>query len=184
MTLEMFLALPETEPASDFINGQIIQKPMPQGKHSRLQDKFVNVINDTVEPSEIACAFPELRCLCGNNAVVPDISVFTWDHILLDNNGEFANVFSIAPDWMLEILLPGQRYPKVIQKIQCCLQHGTQMGWLIDPNNRAVLIHRPEKEVQVVLLDEPDTMLPMPEFMSELSYTIADLFNLLKPTSR
>ncbi|MEL7334460.1 MAG: Uma2 family endonuclease, partial [Cyanobacteria bacterium J06560_2] len=32
MTLKAFLALPETEPASDFMNGQIIQKPMPQGK--------------------------------------------------------------------------------------------------------------------------------------------------------
>jgi len=79
MTLETFLALPETEPASDFINGQIIQKPMPHGKHSRLQDKFVNVINDTVEPNKLACAFLELRCVCGPNAVVPDIAVFNLE---------------------------------------------------------------------------------------------------------
>lgn len=180
ITLEAFLALPETEPASDFIDGQIIQKPMPQGKHSRLQDKFVNVINDTVESNKVACAFPELRCICGANAVVPDISVFTWEHLPIDDNGEIANAFSIAPDWMIEILSPGQRYPKVIKKIQCCLQQGTSMGWLIDPNDRAVLIHLPAKEVQVVLIDEPDTLLPMPDFMSGLSYTIADLFNLLR----
>ena len=180
MTLEAFLALPETEPASDFINGQIIKKPMPQGKHSRLQDKFVNVINDTVEANKTACAFPELRCICGTNAVVPDISVFTWEHLPIDDNGEIANVFESAPDWMIEILSPGQRYAKVIRKIQCCLQHGTGIGWLIDPNDRAVLIHRPHKEVQVILIDEPNTVLPMPDFMSELFYTIEDLFNLLK----
>jgi hypothetical protein len=34
LTLEDFLALPETKPASEFIDGKIIQKPMPQGKHS------------------------------------------------------------------------------------------------------------------------------------------------------
>lgn len=180
MTLEAFLAMPETEPASDFINGQIIQKPMPQGKHSRLQDKFVNVINNTVEPSKVACAFPELRCVCGTNAVVPDIAVFTWEHLPIDDNGEIANVFSIAPDWMIEILSPGQRYPKVIRKIQCCLQHATSMGWLIDPNDRAVLIHRPDKAVQVILVDEFDSILPMPDFMSDLPYTIEDLFNLLR----
>ncbi|MGD1897449.1 MAG: Uma2 family endonuclease [Phormidesmis sp.] len=112
--------------------------------------------------------------------VVPDISVFTWEHLPIDDNGEIANVFSIAPDWMIEILSPGQRYPKAIRKIQCCLQNGTGMGWLIDPNDRAVLVHRPKKEVEVILLEEPDTILPMPDFMSELSYTIADLFNLLK----
>ena len=180
LTLEEFLALPETEPASDFINGQIIQKPMPQGKHSRLQDKFVNVINDTVEQNKIACAFPELRCICGKNTVVPDIAVFTWARLPIDENGEFANVFSIAPDWMIEILSPGQRYPKVIKKIQCCLQNGTSMGWLIDPNDRAVLIHRPKQEAQVILAEESKTILPMPDFMSELTYTIEDLFNLLK----
>lgn len=81
---------------------------------------------------------------------------------------------------MVEILSPGQSYPKVIKKIQCCLQHGTSMGWLIDPNDRAVLIHNPKKEVQVILLDNPGTILPMPDFMDELSYTIEDLFNLLK----
>lgn len=180
ITLEAFLAMPETKPASDFINGQIIQKPMPQGKHSRLQDKFVNVINDAVESNKVACAFPELRCICGENAVVPDISVFSWERLPIEENGEFTNVFSIAPDWMIEILSPGQRYPKVIKKIQCCLQTGTSMGWLIDPNDRAVLIHRPKKEVQVILTDEPDTALPMPDFMNELPYTIETLFSLLQ----
>ncbi|EDX84865.1 hypothetical protein S7335_2563 [Synechococcus sp. PCC 7335] len=101
---------------------------MPQGKHSRLQNKFVNVINGIVEPNKTACAFPELQCICGTNAVVSDISVFTREHLPIDENGEIANVFEIAPDWIIEILSPGQRYAKVIKKIQCCLRHGTGMG--------------------------------------------------------
>ena len=36
LTLSEFLNLPETEPASEYIDGQIIQKPMPQGKHSSI----------------------------------------------------------------------------------------------------------------------------------------------------
>jgi Uma2 family endonuclease len=31
-TLEEFLQLPETETASEYVDGQIIQKPMPQGQ--------------------------------------------------------------------------------------------------------------------------------------------------------
>ncbi|HEY9700085.1 MAG TPA: Uma2 family endonuclease [Trichocoleus sp.] len=30
LTLAEFLQLAETEPASEFVNGQVIQKPMPQ----------------------------------------------------------------------------------------------------------------------------------------------------------
>jgi Uma2 family endonuclease len=37
LTLEEFLKLPETKPASEYIEGEIIQKPMPKIKHSRLQ---------------------------------------------------------------------------------------------------------------------------------------------------
>ena len=37
LLLEEFLALPETKPASEYINDQIYQKLMPQGKHSTLE---------------------------------------------------------------------------------------------------------------------------------------------------
>ncbi|MFN9817256.1 MAG: Uma2 family endonuclease, partial [Pseudanabaena sp.] len=33
LSIEEFLALPETKPASEYIDGQIYQKPMPQGQH-------------------------------------------------------------------------------------------------------------------------------------------------------
>ncbi len=32
ITLEEFLALPETKPAREYIDGKILQKPMPQGE--------------------------------------------------------------------------------------------------------------------------------------------------------
>jgi len=73
MTLEAFLAMPETKPASEFINGQVIQKPMPQGKHSCLQGQFAKVISDFIGPNKVAYAFLELQCICGTSAVVPDI---------------------------------------------------------------------------------------------------------------
>ncbi|MBN3880320.1 Uma2 family endonuclease, partial [Nostoc sp. JL23] len=60
LTLEEFLKLPETKPASEYINGEIIQKPMPKGRHSRLQGKLCAVINEVTENQKIAYAFPEL----------------------------------------------------------------------------------------------------------------------------
>lgn len=42
ITLAEFLMLPETKPASEYIDGQIIQKPMPQGKHSIIQGEMVS----------------------------------------------------------------------------------------------------------------------------------------------
>ncbi len=64
-------------------------------------------------------------------AIVPDISVFMWDRIPRKDNGGVANVFSIAPDWTIEILSPDQSQTKVTKNILHCLKYGTQMGWLI-----------------------------------------------------
>jgi len=49
ITLEEFLKLPEIKPASEFANGKIYQKPMPQGKHSRLQLKLCDAVNQVAE---------------------------------------------------------------------------------------------------------------------------------------
>ncbi|HAC62638.1 MAG TPA: hypothetical protein DCF68_03640, partial [Cyanothece sp. UBA12306] len=45
LTLEEFLQLPETKPASEFINGKIVQKVMPQGEHSVIQGQLCEIIN-------------------------------------------------------------------------------------------------------------------------------------------
>jgi Uma2 family endonuclease len=81
LSLEEFLSLPETKPASEYINGQIVQKPMPKGRHSGLQGKFCGVVNQIVEEPKIAYAFPELRCTFGGRSIVPDIAVFQWGRI-------------------------------------------------------------------------------------------------------
>ena len=174
LTLSEFLELPETNPASEYIDGQIIQKPMPQGKHSAIQGEFVSVISNVIKPKRIARAFPELRCTFGGRSTVPDVTVFTWNRIPREENGEIANAFLIAPDWTIEILSPDQSQTKVTKNILHCLKHGTQMGWLIDPDEQTVFVYRSKQETEV--FDEPDEILPMPSFASELHLTIKDLF--------
>jgi Uma2 family endonuclease len=174
ITLEEFLKLPETKPANEYIDGQIIQKPMPQGKHSAIQGEFVPAINGVVKSKRIARAFPELRCTFGGRSTVPDIAVFIWNRIPRDENGEIANTFSIAPDWTIEILSPDQSQTKVTKNILHCLKHGTQMGWLIDPDEQTVFVYRPKQETEV--FDEPEGLIPVPSFASEVQLTIKDLF--------
>ena len=54
LSLTAFLELPETKPASEYINGQIFEKPMPQGKHSTLQSEIVTLINQIAKSGQIA----------------------------------------------------------------------------------------------------------------------------------
>ena len=175
LTLKEFLKLPETKPASEFINGQVIQKPMPQGEHSRLQGKLCEAINQVGEAAKIAYAFPELRCTFSGQSVVPDIAVFRWDRILRKPSGRIENRFTIHPDWSIEILSPEQSQTRVLINLLHCVQNGTELGWLIDPDEVAVLIVWPDQRVEVL---QGDSTLPVIEGLN-LSLTANQLFDWL-----
>ncbi|MBE9200500.1 MULTISPECIES: Uma2 family endonuclease [unclassified Nodularia (in: cyanobacteria)] len=177
LTLEEFLQQPETKPASEFIDGQIIQKPMPQGKHSTLQVDLGADINLTLKPQHIARAYSELRCTFGGRSIVPDIAVFRWERIPRDDNGKVSNTFAIAPDWTIEILSPDQSQTKVVRNILHCLNHGTQMGWLIDPEEEVVFAYFANRTLAVFEL--ASDRLPVPPFAESFNLTVGKLFSWL-----
>jgi Uma2 family endonuclease len=179
-TLETFLKLTETKPASEFIDGQIIQKPMPQGKHSTIQADLVPAINTALKPTRLARAYPELRCSFGGRSTVPDVAVFSWARIPRDEKGQVANVFSIAPDWTIEILSPDQSQTKVVRNILHCLDNGTQMGWLIDPDEALVFVYFADRTIAV--FEDKEELLPVPEFAESFQLTIGQLFGWLEIT--
>ena len=177
LTLNEFLQLPETKPASEYIDGQIIQKPMPQGKHSIIQTDLAPAINTALKPQRIARAFTELRCTFGGRSLVPDISVFVWEKIPRDQSGEVANVFAIAPDWTIDIFSPDQSRTKVTKNILHCLKHGAQLGWLIDPKEQSVFVFLPDRPPEI--FDEPEAQLLVPDFAKNFNLTLGELFSWL-----
>jgi Uma2 family endonuclease len=177
LTIEEFLKLPDTKPASEYVDGQIIQKPTPQGEHSAIQTELATAINQVVKPKQIARAFSELRCTFGGRSIVPDISIFLWDGIPRKDNGAILNAFEVAPDWAIEILSPDQSPTKVTKNILHCISHGAQMGWLIIPQDQSVFIFGPGPSTTVY--DESATRLPVPEFMQDFILSVEDLYGWL-----
>ncbi|MEG3840660.1 Uma2 family endonuclease [Microcoleus sp. herbarium14] len=177
ISLAEFLQLSETKPASEYTDGQIYQKPMPQGKHSRLQKRLLDAISEVGEPQKLACAFPELRCTFGGRSIVPDIAVFEWSRIPVDEDGEIANRFEIPPDWIIEIISPDQSPNKVIKKILFSIQHGTKLGWFADPSDKSVIVFQPN---QMPEFKSGTDILPVLGVLGDWQLSAADLFNWLK----
>jgi Uma2 family endonuclease len=177
LSLQEFLNLPETKPASEYIGGRVYQKPMPQGKHSRLQTRLSAEINQKIESKRLGCAFTELRCTSTGRSIVPDISVFNSERIPRSVNGEVENTFTTYPDWTIEILSPDQRPTRVINNILFCLNHGTRLGWLIDPEEKNVIIFQPNQ--QPIGREEPtDCLITLPT-LQNWQLTVEELFNWL-----
>ena len=177
ITLDNFLGQPETKPASEYIDGQILQKPMPQGEHSTLQRDLTREVDNTLSPSKVAHAYPELRCTFGGRSIVPDISVFRWERIPREPNGRISNRFELHPDWIIEILSPGQSPTKVIRNILHCLDHGAEMGWMIDSEESCIFVYQPNQTPR--FFDEPQMVLPVPAFAGAIAITVKQLFDWL-----
>lgn len=110
------------------------------------------------------------------------MTVFENARIPSKDNGDIENVFSIPPDWTIEILSPEQSTTKVLKNINHCLANGTQMGWLIDPADRSVLVLGGSPIFQII--DEPTAILPVPEFAGSIQLTVEQLFGWIKKKSQ
>lgn len=177
LSLAEFLELPETKPASEYINGKIYQKPISQGKHSALQTFLPAAINRAAEPERIASAFIKLRCTFGGRSIVPDVTVFSWQRIPLDANGEIENSFEIEPDWTIEILSPEQSPTRVIDNILFGLDRGTELGWLIDPQEKLVMIFKPGKQPEIK--QDADILPVLSSLESRLQLSAQNVFSWL-----
>jgi len=176
LTLEEFLKLPETKPASEYINGEVVQKPMPKARHSRLQAKFTTKINHITEEKQIAYAFPELRCTFGGRSIVPDVAILRWNKIEFNQEGEPIDNVVVAPDWTIEILSPEQSSNKVTGNILHCLSHGCQLGWLVDPDDKSILVFRPNQQPELFTGSDKLTVLDG----IDIQLTAEEVFGWLK----
>ncbi len=173
LTLEAFLQRPDTKPASEYINGQVIQKPMPKTAHSGVQAGLIKVIDPALNPGNIGRAFPELRCTFDNRSIVPDVVVLPVSKIPRDERGKLSDELFAAPDWMIEILSQGQSQTKVVKKILHAIDHGTELGWLIDPDEECVFSYTPD--LRTVVYEAPEALLPVPAFAKAFQLTVGDL---------
>ncbi len=153
LTLEEFLKLPETKPPSENIAGEIIQKPLPKTRHSRLQGKLIDAINEVTEAA-----------------------VFRWQNIELDENEEALDTVLVAPDWTIEILSPDQSSNRVTGNILHCLKHGCQLGWLVDPDDRSIIVFQPQQQPE--LFHQEDKLVVLEGV--ELDLTAKQVFSWLK----
>ena len=186
LSLDDFLRKPNIDesPAWEYTNGEIIQKPMPQGQHSKLQYKLWETINEVAETANIAYSLPELRCNFGNRSIVPDVSVFYWERIPVTEAGDIANQFNSFPDWTIEIISPNQKSTKVIDNILHCLEHGSQLSWLIDPDEKSIFVFQTQQTPKMYKADlsyneTPQETLPILDKI-ELDLTANKIFSWLQ----
>lgn len=155
LTLEEFLALPETKPGSEYIDGEVVQKPMPSMAHGFIQYLLSLVIGTFLRDHPLGIVGTEWRCIFGppgaERARLPDFAFVASAHLGADSwNGPHWG----PPDLAVEILSPDDRPGEVTEKIVFYLANGVQLVWLIDPVDRTVRVFSPGEETRRLREDD------------------------------
>jgi len=176
LTLEEFLELPDEKPVLEYEpDGRVVHKVPPKGRHSRLQLKLCDLINDRAEQRRLAVALPELRTVYAGAAYVPDVAVYRWDRIPRTSDGELADDFREPPDIAIEIVSPKQSTNALIRRSLWYVRHGVEIALLVDPGDRSVI--RWHQESTAILLGED--AISFGEVLPGLVLTVSQLFATL-----
>jgi len=145
MTLDEFLALPETKPYTELIDGVPCQKPVAKGPHSRAQWLLPSLLarDPATSPGspwpELGFKFPRTSA---GNLRVPDVSYYLPGHIDPLNPGDYPER---PPDLAAEIRSQGQTVRSLRERLAFLQEQGTRCTLLIDPEARTVEVHDGER---------------------------------------
>jgi Uma2 family endonuclease len=184
LTLEQFLAMPETEPASEYVCGEVVQKPMPDLPHSRLQSYLWSLLDRFLDQTGLGIAEVELRCVFGppdeQHGYIPDL-VYLSNAKVPDDDTREMRPFEGAPDIAVEVLSPDQHAGEFADKLQFYLMYGVRLVWVLDPDRETVRIYAPGQ--RPVLLSGED-VLDGGEVLPGFSVPLTQLFSRLRSARR
>lgn len=144
LTLDEFLALPETEPPSEFICGEVIQKPMPSPFHSPVVARACRLFDEELERTGegFVMSDPRHADRDEDRAYLPDVAIVRASRMPRDHATLFRGPLEFPPDIAIEVLSPDDRPSRVSNKVSFYLRSGTEIVWLIDPEERTLTEHR------------------------------------------
>lgn len=141
VSVEEFLAMEETKPYLELIDGEVVQKTMPSPKHSAAVFEFAAVLRNFLRANPIARGDTELRFRRSeeDRIFLPDISVTLRERWPKGSTGPVE----VMPDFAIEVLSPDDRASRVAERIDFYLRAGTQLVWIVDPELESISIYRP-----------------------------------------
>jgi Uma2 family endonuclease len=101
----------------------------------------------------------------------PDVAV--WSFGRLPPEQEPIGYPDVAADLCVEILSPNDRPGEMRQKVREYFTRGVRMVWLIDPEDRAVRVHRSPDEAQMLY---DSAILSGGDVLPGFTCRVADLF--------
>lgn len=177
LTLDEFLALPETEPPSEFICGEVVERPMPTGFHSIVVSVLNVMLFGYLQRTREGIVFPESRHVLRSErrAFLPDLAVILRSRLPSAAALSRGPIESL-PDIAIEVLSPDDRPSRVAEKLAFYLRAGIPLVWIVDLEERTIAAHRPGQPSTIHRAGDVIDAAPV---LSEFALDVGELFAAL-----
>ena len=140
VSLDEFLAMEETKPYLELMDGEVIEKPMPTPSHGTIVIEAATELNLHKRRDPRVRVETDVRHADIDNdwVYLPDISVTRKDRRL--PAAEESGPVLVFPDLAIEVLSPGDRPGRALRRVSYYLRAGTTLIWLIDPEDESVTV--------------------------------------------
>jgi len=139
------IEVPETKPATEWVNGRALQKMNPRERHSRSQGAFLAALLLWSREAGSGRVGPEWDFRLAppgepRRPLVPDVAYLSYDRVGYEDD-DGASIPIVAPNAVVEILSPGDARRDVDEKIRVYLASGTDVVFIVDPVRKTVDAH-------------------------------------------
>lgn len=156
MTADELMLLPDDGMRYELQEGRLISVPPSGYKSGRVASALGVLLGGFIRLNRLGIfAGPDggLRLRSQPDTVrAPDFSFVCQERVLDSGTGYFPG----APDLAVEVLSPSDRFSKVLQKVREYLAAGTRLVWVVDPEDRSVVVFRADGST--TLLGEFDSL--------------------------
>lgn len=130
---------------AELIDGQIYYQAAPSRRHQEILNFLNTEINMYIRSKNGHCkVYPAPFAVKlfndGKNVVEPDISVICERDKLTDRG------CTGAPDWIIEIISPGNPEHDYIRKLNLYKDAGVREYWIVDPRSEKIFVYHLEQD--------------------------------------
>ncbi len=161
MTEKEYLALPEEKPYLEYVDGVVLQKPMPNIEHTLLTGHLIIELGLYARRTG-GHVGPEARTRFtdGANYRLPDVSYWS-------SPGRPAN--DSVPTLAIEVRSPGQTMGELREKCRFFRRNGVEVAWLADPESRTVEVFEEGRDAEALAAPAILTSPALPGFELDLT---------------
>lgn len=175
LTIEQFARRPDPGYPEELVRGRVVPMPMPRPRHGEICNKVGRILGNWVEEKDLG------RVLSNDTGVITerdpdtvrgaDIAFYSYTRV---PRGPLPDHYlDVAPDLVVEVVSPSDRWPKLLAKVAEYLDAGTSAVLVLDDSRRVAHLYRADGAT--LLLGATDE-LTIPELLGDFSASVGRLF--------